>query len=285
MIETSRTRQLKGLAERLPGANQQIQTGLDEARKTQLQATIGQMAPQQGTTQVIQQLGAQQQQQAGQIAAQGVQRQQNAATQIGQLGLAEAAGQQRAEGFEQQISLSQKDQQLATKLNKVDSRLKNDLLDKQLQFSRDKAGNALFNTRQLADYAAVNARSQEELANYSQMASQVYERKYKIMEAAYRSITTALERGYITKGRELDKKHKLEMAEAARALNEKMNKAKADYANNKAKWSALGTVAGTVIGGVAGSVVPGVGTVAGATLGASIGGTVGGLASDSLKNI
>lgn len=268
MAETSRTAQLKKLASGLPGANQQVAQGLQEARKTQLQEQIRQ-AKGPGTTQQAQQMGAQQQQVAGQIQQRAAEQTQAQAAQVGQLGLQEQAAQQRAAGFEQQIALGQREQNIANKLAQLDTRLKNDLLDKQLQFQKDQAGNALFTERQLMDYAAQKAESQEEFQNYAQQAEQMYERKARILDKAHKELLQALERGYIVKNKPLDQEHKKQLLEAAKVAQEKRDRAVADYQNTKARNSAIGTLVGSGAGAL-------IGGPAGAAVGGALGGALGG---------
>ena len=274
--DTSRAKQLKTLAGSLPGANQQIQQGLQEARKTQLQETIRKMRPAQATTANIQQLGAQQAGQAGQIALQGQQQQQQQATQLGQMALQEQGRQQRQAGFTQQVELNQQQRNIADKLYKLGKNLKNDLLDKQLTFQRDKAGNALFSQRQLLDYAAEKAQSKEEFQNYAQDLNQLYQRKMQIFEQAHNKVVEALNRGYIREGKELNQAQKLELAKAAKALQDKLNRARIDAANAQAQTNALSGLLGAAIGGVAaGAVSGGLGAAEGAAVGASAGQTLG----------
>lgn len=277
MAETSRTLQLKSLTASLPGANQQVQQGLDEARKTQLQNTIKNSQPAQATTANAQQLGAQQQAVAGQNALQAQQTTQNQLTSVGQLGLQEAGLQQRQEDADQAIRLNDLQQKAANKLSQLDSSLKNELLDRQLQFQKDKAGNTLFTERQLMDYAASKAQSEEEFANYAQMADQAYSRKIQVLEVAHKKLLQTAEQGYISEGKALDQESKKQIVEKMAAVNGAIDRAKNRQAENKARNQATGTIVGTAIGGAIGSVIPGAGTMAGMAIGGALGGAIGGM--------
>jgi len=247
MAETSRSRQLKTLASNLPGANQQVQTGLQEARKTQLQSNIKQMAPTANTA-AAQQMGQQQQQQAGKIALQGQQQAQEQQTQVGQMALQEQGRAQRETGFGQEMQLSQQDRHIANKLAKLDSKYKTILIDDQMQFKKDKAGETLFNERQLMDYAASHAQSAEEFQDYAQEAEQLYDRKIQIFTTAHKQVVNALEMGFVIKNKPLDQASRKKLVLAKKAYEDKIAKAKIDSANSRARSGAITGILSAAVG-------------------------------------
>ena len=238
-MTTKRAKQLEQLAMSLPKANQDMQQGQRAARDIQLYEQVRQ-APQGTGFRAAGQVGAQQAQAAGQEALQAQKATQTQSQQVGQMGLQEQGRQQRQEGFEQQIQVSENQRKLGNKLNKLDNRLKTQLLDDQLKFNKDQAGQTLLNTRQLADWAVTKAKSKEEYLNYAQQAKQMYEKDIMLHEAAYNKLKQALELGYIKKGQKLDIETKLRLKKAKlkieKQIRDKKNKAK----NKMSMWAAGG---------------------------------------------
>lgn len=263
-VETTRTRQLRKLAEGVPGANQKVAQGLQQARTTQLQAQIGAMQPGVGGPQAAQQIGAQQAGQAGQIALQAQQAGQQQAKQIGQMGLQQQQVEAQKRIGEEQREVSAKARDFSNRLNNISNEAKDELLDRQLEFQTDEAGRTLMNQRQLADWAATKARSEEEFRNYQQMATQASQRKIQYLETMHRSLTQAMEQGYIMEGKKLDFEARKNITVMQQNLARKLASEKRHAAENQRRWAAIGTVGGAVIGGIAGG--PG-----GAKTGASVG--------------
>ena len=248
-MTTKRAKQLEQLAMSLPKANQDMQQGQRAARDIQLYEQVRQ-APQGTGFRAAGQVGAQQAQAAGQEALQAQKATQTQSQQVGQMGLQEQGRQQRQEGFEQQIQVSENQIKLGNKLNKLDNRLKTQLLDDQLKFNKDQAGQTLLNTRQLADWAVTKAKSKEEYLNYAQQAKQMYEKDIMLHEAAYNKLKQALELGYIKKGQKLDIETKLRLKKAKlkieKQIKDKKNKAK----NKMSMWSTGGKILGGVAAGI-----------------------------------
>jgi hypothetical protein len=272
-MASSRANQLQKLADNLPGANQKVTQGLQQARQTQLQEQIKQAGPQAGTA-AAQQIGAQQQAQSGQIQLGQAQKAQTQMGLLGQMGLEEQARGQRQKGFEQEIALSDIQLSQSDKLNRLSSNAKNQILDNQLNFQKNQSGQTLMNQRQLADWALTNARSGEEYAQYAQYAQQIHNRKLQMLETAHKKISQVLQQGYIKEGKPLDRALSRELtqkkANAAAAMAEQKNKA----ANTAAMFGA----GGQILGAVAGSFVPIPGaTMVGAAIGKGIGTAAAGL--------
>ena len=264
IADTSRGRQLQKLAGALPGGNQQVQQGLDQARQVRLQQQIKQLTPSAGTA-AAQQLGAQQTAQAGAIQQQAAQAQATQGTQLGQLALQEQSRSGRQVAFGQQIELGQQEQVLANKLSQISRTYKTKLLDEQLTFNKDQAGNTLFKTRQAMDWALSKSKSQEEWNNYVQEAKKVDSRRMAMLAHVNKELSQVLEQGYLKEGKKLDQASRLKIAKYLSETRAELEKSKTSAANKSSMLQAGGTLVGAGIGAVLGGPV-------GASLGATLGG-------------
>jgi hypothetical protein len=271
---TTRAQKLQKLSLSLPQKNQQLAQGQQQARQIQLQEQIKQANPY-GGPQVAQQMGAQQAQQAGKIQLESQQKGQQQSQMIGQMGLEQQARAQRETGAQQQLALGANQRDTANRLAGLSSGLENQLLNDQLQFQRDQAGQTVMNDRQLMDYAALKSRNAEEYSEYAQAANQMAQREIQLLEASYRKISQALNQNYIKKGKPLDQALRKELAEKKQATEKAIQKKKNAAANRSAMFRAGGAILGAVVGTIA---APGAGTAAGATAGASIGEGLGSIA-------
>lgn len=279
-MATERADQLNQLSKSLPGANQQVQKGLDEARRIQLLQNISQMAGggQIAGPQAAQQLGAQQAQQQAGNAIQGMQNQQNQNVQLGQMALQQQGRQQRQNEFNQKIELNQQDRAAADKLFRLDSRMKSKLLDESMKFDKDKAGRTIFNQQQLADYAITKAQSAEDFQNYANEVEKVYSRKQMILDHIERSLNQALDNNQLAANKQLDQGSREKITKFLTEVKKEARDNAVESANSQATWSSgmgiLGAIAGGTIGFVASGFNP-VGAVVGATAGQKIGTGVG----------
>lgn len=272
-METNRTRQLKNLAASFPTANQQTANQLEAARQIQLQGAIGQTPAQGGISQiapVAQQVGVQQAAQAGAQQVQAAQQATNQATQLGQLALQEKGRELQGQEATRQLGAQRQAQQIDLSLAQLNAKLKNQLIDQQMQFKRDEAGRALLNEQQLVDYAVINSKNDIELAKYQQLAEQAWQKKLYMMQTAQKKIETVLNQGYLKEGQALDQAQKQQLAAAKNALEQKIKRDQARAQNKMAMWQTAGTIVGGAIGAFGGP--------AGATAGATIGGAIGGAA-------
>lgn len=268
-METVRTRQLRKLASSLPGGNEKVAQGLQEARKTQLQAQVGAAAPGTGGPAAAQQLGAQQAQAAGQIAMSAQGQTQQDLGQVAKLGLQQSAleSAQRLGAEERaQSALARKNAQRLTDLSES---AKDQILDKQLQFKKDQANQTLLNNRQLADWALTKARSEEEYRNYEQMATQASQRRLQYLETVYARLEQMSKSGYAAEDKKLDFESQKQIKQMAQRMAKKIQQAKTDAAVKAAAWQAGGSILGAAVGGMA-TRSPG-----GAQTGAGIGGGAG----------
>ena len=171
------------------------------------------------------------------------------------------------------------------------------MFDSRKQFAQDQLGQKFSNERQLADYAALTAKDEQQFRDYQQKTEMLYDRKSQVLEAAKARISQQMEFDNRVINQTKDQLSKKKMSEQEKAalqkiLQEKLDlrqvlrnkaaevqaaldRAKARKANTKAKNIATGAVVGAVVGGVIGSFIPGAGTAAGASVGASAGGAIG----------
>jgi hypothetical protein len=290
---------LKQLSSQIPIANQQVANQQNAARQMQVQAAV-KAAPVGGnTTQAAQDTGAAVAQQAGQQLNQNTEAAQTAVSKVANIGL-----QNQQQQGQQQVADAQagaKDSQMAgvQKLAQLSEQAKKEMYDSRRQFAQDQLGQKFTNERQLADYATLQAKSQEDLKDYAQQTQQLYERKSQMLQAAQDKITDQLEfqdkqinqmrdqvaRKGITQAQAANAQKILQsqieqrnqLAQAAADLQRKLEKEKADAANRQTMF----TTAGQVVGGVAGAVVGGpAGAAVGMAAGGAIGGAVGSATAD-----
>lgn len=280
VVETFRADKLKNLAAALPAANQRVSQGLTDARQMQLQETIKQAAP---TTSPVaaQQLGGALQQQAGKQALQLQAAGQKQQQQIGQQMLAGQQINQTQRLADAETAYNDFGRKISNSLAAIDRDAKTELLDKQLDFNRNQANQLVLNERQLADFAALSSRSQNEYQSKIQIMGQAYERKAQLYEASVKTLKQTLQQGYLKEGQRLNQESKARIVNAIREAEERARKAKDKASNRMAMGSALGTIAGMAIGGAL--IATGVGAPAGAAIasssiamGASVGGVAGG---------
>lgn len=223
------------------------------------------------TRAVGQQVAAQQVSQQGQLVQQATEQATKNLAQQGQLALGEQKIAQNQQLFIRQQSANKKQRQMEDDLFQMDRAAKSELLDKQLSFKRDQAGNALWTEQQLADWAVTKAKSRAELESWARTMTFETNRKSQILAAAQNVLLSALKNQSDATNQALNQQQTMRIAEAARAAKEKMMKQKNKAANNAAIIQGVFMVGGAVAGSLAG---PGVGTAAGASLGAGVGSIV-----------
>lgn len=267
MAESLRIQQLKSLAGSLPVANQQVAQGLKAAQDIQLKGSIKSM-PQGAGPGAAQQLGAQQQQAQGKIALQTNQQTAQQTGQVAQLGQAQKSLQDQQQLGQQARQVSGKQREFQDRLSNLSSDLKNKLLDEQLTFKTDERGRTFFNDRQLADWAATQAKSAEEFANYQQTVEQASQRKLAMMEQAQRLLQQQLDQAQRGGAQALNQQQTIRLAQQKAAMEKKIAQERADAANRGGTFGAAGMIAGTAIGAAYGG-------PAGAMIGGQIGGGLG----------
>lgn len=271
-MANGRLGQLNKLAASVPGANEKITKRLQETQATQLQSQLG---AQPGPTgpKTAQALGAQAAGQQAQTQLQGAQQARQQAAQVGQMGLQESRLQAQQRLGEQQRGLSAKGRELANRLSDISNEAKTELLDKQLEFQEAEGGRKLMNQRQLADWAALNARNEEEFKNYAQAAQQAHERKLQYWNTVHKKLTQSLESGYVAGKKRLDAESQKELLRIKRSVEKRIAQYQNEAAVDMAKWQAIGTIGGAVAGGAFTA-----GSPAGIAVGAAAGGAAGSMA-------
>jgi hypothetical protein len=268
-----RIQNLNKLAAAIPMANQQIASGMQQARETQLQQTIGQMTPEQAATpRLAQSMGAQQAAQASAIQLGAQQKTQQSAVVAGQQAMVQDKIQKQQELFTRSQALSQKNRYLENELARISQSAKDKLLDQQLSFKRDELGRTVWNERQLADYKIATAKDEEDFRNYQQEASNLSERRMKMLTMAQKKLEQILEQGYISNNQKLDQASRLKIVETVAALKRKQARESARQSSNMGMWAGAGTVVGAVAGAmIAGPTAYAAGAAAGAQIGQGVG--------------
>lgn len=271
MADTARLRALQNLSSALPVANAKVAAGQNSARQMQIQNAV-KAAPAGSITGNAQATGQAVAEQAGAQAVPAAQQNVAQQGQVAQVGLQEQNTANQAQvqslrqgGREQQIDA-------AEKLGQLDSKLKQDIYDRNMKFERDELGRATLNETQTADYVRLNAKSDDEYKNYAQQAQQANDRNLQMMEVAYKKIVEDLDFRYQKAKQAGDQQTMKDVENMRNETEARMSREKARAANSAAAW----TAGGMIVGGVAGAVIGG---PAGAQAGAGVGGALGGMAS------
>jgi len=274
MADSSRLGILKQLADQVPVANQQLAAGQQAAQTARMQEAVKQAAPTSNITQAAQQTGGQQQAAMGAPVVAAAQQTQNQLQSVGQSVLANQARGVRQQAGENAISESQMSRGFSNQLAQLDNKAKRELVDESLKFKLDEGGRALLNTRQLTDWAAGNAKSDEDYANKMQEIQHVSERKIQMMEMAQKKLQQMAEQGYYGAKQTLDQASRKKIMENAQAIENKIRREKAKAANRM--MTAQGV--GMLVGMGAAIVLTGGAAAPALMAGASIGGGLGAVA-------
>lgn len=270
---------LSGLANQMPGQNQKVATGLQEAAKTQMRQQLAGQGPM--STQQIQAIGQQAAAQQGQAKLQVQQQGAQEAQKLGSLALNQDQQDKQVKLQARQLDLAKKTRENTLALNNLDSNLKARLLDDQFQFQQDELGRTLFNDRQLMDYKIQTAKSDLDMRDFEDKMRQTSMRKIQLLKSAQARIEQEMKQSFQKGQQQLDQQSMTRLAENKRALEEKIRKEKAKQANRASMFSAGGIIAG-VGGGLllaaSGPLGWGVGAstlASGGLTGASVGGGLG----------
>lgn len=230
---------------------QSADVGLQQA----VQAAIGTGAA--PTAGQLQQMGGQQATAKGKVgleaAAEGMQKQ----SALGGAVIQNEQEQGRADLASKSLALNAENQKLQTALAEKSMAVKQELVDKQLQFAKDDMGRTLFNERQLMDYTIHKAQSQEELMAYEQKVQQLSKRKMQMLQTAYKKVVQSMEQANTQYNQSMNNALKAQLAASKQALEKKIAQERADQANRAGMFTAAGTIIGAVFGGVAGAAVGG----------------------------
>lgn len=177
-------------------------------------------------------------------------------------------GEAREELFRRAVQIEDENEQNIKALSSMDSGIAATLFYDNLKFREDELGRTTFNERQLADWAALKSKNQEEFASYEQTMYQALERRQQTLRVAYSRVKTALEQEYLKDEAVRDQELIRTLTIAKANLEKKQREAEARAANTVSLFSTIGNVVGTIVGGIIGGVA---GAAAGAVGGAGIG--------------
>lgn len=268
-MATPRMKALQNLAANIPVASQRIATGQKAAQDMQIQQAV--KAAPQGVAPVAsgQVTGAAVAQNAGQQAIQNAQKSLATANQIGQLETATQGVQNQADIASQQLGNREQKMDQVQKFAQLNEGLKRQLYDETMKFKKDELGRTKFNEQQLADYARLNAQSDEQFRNYQQKSTLASKRKMELMEQAYRLIEEDLKHKYAEASQRKDMAAMDKIRAEQRKAQREIDRKRTNAANNRAAASA----GGSFIGGILGTAYGG---PSGGQAGAGIGGGIGG---------
>jgi hypothetical protein len=228
----------------MPGQNQQVLTGLQEAAKTQMRAQMPALTGQPMGVRQVQQAGAQATAMQAQPMLQVQEQAQKQAAQLGQMALKEEAGEAQKRLQERQLNQSKQQRLMESELDRLGGGLKQRLLDDQFQFQKDELGRTFFNDRQLLDYKLATAKSNLELRDFEQKMRQASQRKLQMLKTAQAKVTAELTQGFQKGQQELNQEQTKRLAEAKRALEEKIQREQARARNRASMFSAGSTLLG-----------------------------------------
>lgn len=253
----------RNIAQQMPGQNQRVVTGLQEAAKTQMQQQLGGLGRPLGVKQ-IQQLGAQATAAQAQPLLQVQQQAQQQAGQLGQMATEQQRRDTESELQKRQFQLQRASLDSQKQLANLNEGLKTRLTDEQFAFQKDELGRTIFNERQLLDYKLATAKSDIELKDTEQKMRQASQRRIQILKAAQAKLTEQLKQEFQKSEQELDQEQRKRLTIAKAELDAKIKQAEADARNKGSLISSAFTIAGAF------APVPG-GPIVGAMMGQGIG--------------
>lgn len=229
----------------MPGQNQRVVTGLQEAAKSQMQQQLGgQLTGQPLGIRQIEAAGQQATAMQAQPLLQVQQQAQQQAQQLGGLALKEEAQSAQKRLQERQFNQAKAQRDAESQLNTLNSGLKQRLLDDQFTFQKDELGRTFFNERQLLDYKVSTAKSALEVRDLEQKMRKASSRKMQILKAAQAKINQDLTQEFQKGEQELNQEQLKRLTEAQRAMQDKIRREEARAKNRGSMFSALGTLAG-----------------------------------------
>ena len=266
MADTPRLRALQSLSDALPVANQQVAQQQSAGRDLQLQAAVAGAPAQSEGAGMASQIGTAQTQQAGQQKVAQAQQEVGAQEQVAKLG--QHAEQSAATNTLEGMKSSARNEEMTNvqRFANLNASVKQELYDKQMQFQQDETGRTLLNVRQLADYARLNAQSDNDMANHQQRVEQVSKREMQIMEQSYKTVIQDLDQKYRVAEKNQDQQAKIDIMNKKLSAETTMKQKANEVANRRGMWTAAGGVVGAIVGAYAGN------PMAGAAIGAGAGG-------------
>lgn len=177
----------------------------------------------------------------------------------------------QARGFEVDSRMQFASEQQRKDLNKLGNNIKQELLDSRIAFDKDEAGRKFSNDRQLADFAASEAKTQQEFEARMGSIANAARQNSILQESINNRLAEIVRQGYIETSGDLDNAQRVKLAGLQTEARKQAEKAKADAGNKLLTGQALGTLVGI---GVA-AMVPGGMAAAPMVLGATAGGAGG----------
>jgi hypothetical protein len=177
---------------------------------------------------------------------------------INSLALSQQQREQHKILSERQMAVEKMAQDHQQRFSQLNRDMAQQLHDDTTKFKKDEIGRTVLNERQLADYAVLEAKSQEDLQNFAMVRQEMTNRRIQVMQQSYRVIDQALtqlnerintrkyqewEMGEMRKDQELQ----LSLAAAKKAAQDKMDAAKREGAQS----AALGGIISAGIGALA----------------------------------
>lgn len=271
MADSSKLTALQQLSAQIPVANSRIAQGQAAARNLQLQNTVKQ-APQGTGVTGAQQLGAQQAANAGQQTLATQEQGQKDQSQLAAVGAQQQSNDTQATltGLQQGTQKQQQDQ--VAQFAAISAKAKQETFDARLQFQKDETGRAFLNERQMADYAKLQATTQDQMKTYAQQATQAHQAQIEVLTSMNNKLKDSLQNQATRDAEGLTQLTDQQIYKMQIDVQQRLAKAKADAANTGAIWGAGGTVVGAVVGGVFGGSA---GAQAGGALGGAGGSAVG----------
>jgi hypothetical protein len=172
--------------------------------------------------------------------------------------------------------LQEKGRENEQRLFNLSATLKAELYDNQMKFQKDELGRTLLNERQLADWAIMRAKNEEDLQKYEQITQQTLQKKEMLLNHAWKMLEQQLESQFARAEQEKDFEQKKMLYQMKKEFEEKKRRMLAEEAGKAALWKTGGAIVGGVIGAYFGG-------PAGAMAGASAGSAAGGMAYSKTK--
>lgn len=282
----TRADQINNLKLTMPQANQQVARSAENQRLLELQNNIQQLSPNVGSTSATASAGAQSAQKAGAISQNLTKSNIDTMGQVNQLANVNKSSQNQNTAFRDSIQLSKEQLKYNDNLNNLGQDVKNQLLDKNLTFQKNKAGQTLLNTRQLLDYAVSKSKSANDFANYAQQVQQMEQRYEQMLNAASQKIQQTLEQNYMSGKQSLSIEQQKRLEQAKFDADKKLQQQQTKSRNTALQIQAAGSLLGAGIGAAAGFIASGgnpLAASAGASLGGQAGGALGSMASTTIK--
>jgi len=198
---------------------------------------------------------------------------------VGQAKLQEQQQSVEADLFRREEAMKQTVHGQEMELKRLSSSLAQQLHEDTTQFRRDDLGRAYLNEKQLSDYAVLHAKNQEELEQFAQVQGQLHEQRMQLLKVSYAQIEQALKQTtdrlmqderiqFDAEQQKELQQQQLYLANAKRALQEKMAQQQREAAQAAAGWGILTSAMQGAAAGAPGGIW---GVVGGAVVGAGVG--------------